>query len=290
MARERTQSDVTRWEVLLPPAPPARHETLVVRAVTGAEELRAVQTPGLQRALTALIAACAHVRGAAHPLGVDAARALSSGERTRVGLAIAAASDGGVLRRTLRCPEPRCRAAVLFEAAIDDLPERPAPPESGTVRCPIPSDRALPVRGYATFRLPDGADQEAVELHSSELREVGPGGGPVLVRLLDRLLVAVQGNDLPGETAIWTEEDRQSAWNAIRGALGGPDTEVEVSCALCGSRFIHRLSPLGWLRSDPRETEARLRVEIARLCERFGWEEEQALWLPRPERRRLLGE
>jgi hypothetical protein len=278
-----------RHEIDLPPAPPARLEPLVVRAVTGMEELRALQTPGLQRALTTLIAACAHVEGADHPLGVDAARALSSGERTRIGLAIAAASDGGVLRRSLRCPEPRCRAAVPFEANLEDLPERPPSPESGTVRCPVPSDRALPVRGYATFRLPDGADQEAVEASSSDSREVGIGGGPVLVRLLDRLLVAVHGNDLPGETAVWSEEDRQSAWNAVRGALGGPDTELEAVCPLCGTRFVQRLSPLGWLRADPKESEARLRAEVTRLQARLGWTEEQALWLPRPERRRLAG-
>jgi len=278
-----------RYEVVLPPAPPARHERLIVRAVTGVEELRALQTPGLQRALTTLVAACAHVEGADHPLGVDAARALSSGERTRVGLAIAAASDGGVLRRSLRCPEPRCRAAVPFEATLDELPERPPPPESGTVRCAVPSDRSLPVRGYATFRLPDGADQEAVEASTSDSREVGIGGGPVLVRLLDRLLVAVQGSALSGETAVWSEEDRQSAWNAVRGALGGPDTELEAVCPLCGTRFVQRLSPLGWLRADPKESETRLRAEVARLCERFDWTEERALWLPRPERRRLGG-
>ena len=280
---------MARHEVVLPPAPPVRPEVLVVRAVTGVEELRALQTPGQQRALTVLIAACAHVQGADHPLGVDAARALSCGERTRVGLAIAVASEGGVVRRILHCPEERCRTSVLFEMTLDDLPERAAPPASGTVRCPVPADRAQAVRGYATFRLPDGGDQEAVEATSSDFREVGLGGGPVLVRLLDRLLVSVSGHDLPGETAVWSEEDRQSAWNAIRGALGGPDTETEVSCPLCGMRFVHRVSPLGWLRADPKESEHRLRDEVARLRARFGWTEEQALWLPRPERRRLLG-
>lgn len=277
---------MSHFEVELPPAPPARCHALLVRAPTGAEELRALQTPGLQRALTGLIAGCAQVPGVDHPLGADAARALSSGERTRVGFAVAIASDGGPLRRTLRCPEECCRAAVPLEVHLDALPERPPPPTSGTIRCPVPADRGQAVRGYATFRLPDGADQEAVEASSADWRETGLTGGPVLVRLLDRLLIGIHGA-LPAETAVWSEEDRQSAWNAIRGALGGPDAEVDVACPVCGTRFVHRLSPLGWLRADLRDAERRVREEVATLRGRFGWSEEQCLWLPRPKRRAL---
>lgn len=277
-------------QIVVPPAPPLRTETLVVRAVNGEEERRVLATPGTQRALTFLIAQCVHARGAGHPLGTDAARALATGERTRLALALACASDG-LFAQQLLCPDPACRAELPLRLRFEDFRERAAPPITGTVRCPIPPDPSQPLRGYATFRLPDGADQEAVEAFSSDSRALGITGGPVLVRLLDRLLIAASRGALPNETSLWSEEDRRSAWSAIRAALGGPDSEIDVTCFTCGGAFLHRLNPLGWIRGgDPRAEEQRLADEVERIGKAYGWSEEQVLWLPRPVRRAYAAE
>ena len=275
-------------QVRVPAAPPSRPEAVFVRAVTGADERQALRTPGVQRALTVLLAQCVHTEGADHPIGIEAARALSSGERTRLAVYLGAVSGGGVLTRFQPCPEPDCRADVALRVTPETLVERPPPPESGTVRCPIPADLAQRMRGFATFRLPDGADQEAMEASTTDSRSRGLYGDPVLVRLLDRLLLRVSKESLPIETALWTEEDRQSAWHAIRAALGGPETDVDVTCPLCGARFIHRLTPLGWLRDDPKRADSRLTADVLLLRKHFDWTEEEVLWLPRPKRERYV--
>jgi len=252
--------------------------------LTGAEEAWVYATPHSQRAITYLLGRCVRYTAAADALGAEGARALSTGERTRLSLVLAAATDGGRYRQPIRCPDPLCATTFLFDRAIAEFSERPAPPASGTVVCPLPAHPGLPLQGTACFRLPDGSDQEAMEALSTTVRLAGVKGDAVLVRFLDRLLVETVG-EVASESAAWRSDDRKAAWQLVRDALGGPETEVDVACPGCGCCFVHRVTPLGWLRSDPKRAAARLDAEVAYISEQLGWTREQVLWLPRPRRR-----
>ncbi|MGK5114711.1 MULTISPECIES: hypothetical protein [unclassified Geodermatophilus] len=259
-----------------------RHRTVALRPLTGhEEELLAGGDGGNPPALvTAVLGRCLTRLGEMAPVPTDVVRRLLVGDRDYLLLQLRQLTFGDEVRATLVCPWEACGEQVAIEFAVSDVPVHgsPLPAPDYTVRLSSEADDA---RSEIRFRLPNGADQEAVAPWAEH------NEAAALTALLRR---CVLGADPPSEDCVAALSPRARAELEAEMERLAPRVErtMTTSCVECGRPFTVPFDLHRFFFGDLRTDADLLYREVHVLAWHYGWSEPDVLALSQARRRTYI--
>lgn len=237
-----------------------------LRPLTGREEEWLTQHAGMASAhlATKLLSAC-FVRLEDVPVNSDIIDKLLVGDRDYLILQLRRMTLGDRFAAVFSCPA--CTRAMDVEFLAQDILIEPR--LQNTAAYTWASDDAQRVVRY---RLPNGADQEAV----ADLR-----AGDAVEALLARCVIDDGGTPLSNEerTAVIAEMDARAPQI---------DLELELNCPECGHSFTTPFDCTSFFFSEIRAQSRHLIREVHYLALHYHWSEAEILNLQRDRRRRYL--
>jgi hypothetical protein len=259
-----------------------RQRTVALRPLTGyEEELLAGGDGGNAPALvTAVLGRCLTRLGEMAPVPAAVVQQLLVGDRDYLLLQLRQLTFGDQVRATLVCPWDSCGEQVAIEFAVSDVPVHgsPEPAPSYTVRLsPEADDAGSEIR----FRLPNGADQEAVAPWAEE------NEAAAVTALLRR---CVLGSDPPSEDCVGALSPRARAEIEAEMERLAPRVErtMTTTCVECGRPFVVPFDLSRFFFGDLRTDADLLYREVHVLAWHYGWSEPDALALSQPRRRTYI--
>ena len=245
-----------------------------LRGLTGADELLLDEAAGELPAAraTRLLATVTTRIGDIAPVTVDLVRGLTVGDRERLLLGCAMATFGAELDVVARCPHDDCCELAELSVSLAELLEP-------LRTCARPREHRLEVTAGGRvrelrFRLPTGADQEAVA------EEALTDPTSAAASLLGRCLIAPC--DGPGAA-----DDAAAVGEAITTLDPAFEWAAEAECPACGRPVRTLLDGMALLSSGA-SPSGRLYGEIDRVARAYHWSEAAILALPVSRRRRYL--
>jgi hypothetical protein len=239
-----------------------------LRPLTGHEEDWLASHPEAPSALavTRLLGACL-VRVADQPGGVDLARRLLVGDRDYLMLHLRRLTLGDTFVAVFGCPV--CRAQMDVELPIGAIPvEHRVPASSFTLTLDGGGGLARTVR----FRLPTGADQEAVLTFRDE---------HAVAALFNRCLLDDGGVPL-------SERERDTVIDAMDRLAPQVDLELDLVCPECQHAFLAPFDTTAFFFREMRAGGGVLLREVHYLALYYHWSEDVILRLSRTRRRAYL--
>lgn len=254
-----------------------RHRDAVIRPLTGHEEemLASASAPSAVL-VTRVLARCTLKVGS-----LDATerliRDLPVGDRQALLLAVRQATFGPRVAAVVVCPWRDCAQRMDIDFAIPDIPVVEADELSVEHRVVVggqtPDDPAAPGR-EVRFRLPTGADQEAI----GELALADP------LAAMDALLQRCVLEDSAG----MAPREKADVEQAMRDATFGPQLSLDAMCAECGRAFTLAFDIQDFFFGEVVATPDLLLREVHHLALHYHWAERDILGMPRDRRQRYL--
>lgn len=240
-----------------------------LRPLTGYEEdwlARHPRTPSAQ-VVTHVLSACL-IRIEDTTLSRDVVRHLLVGDRDYLMLQLRRLTLGDEFQAVLVCPA--CHAKIDVTLPAGDIPVEPRPQVAAwyTLALPTPEHPGRTVR----FRLPTGADQEAV---------VGMELPPAVDTLLHRCIL-----DDPGVPL--SSAERKVVVDAMDQLAPQIEVELDLTCPECAHAFLAPFDPTTFFFQEMRIHADQLLRETHLLAFYYHWNEAEILSLRRDRRRAYL--
>jgi hypothetical protein len=250
------------------------HGDVELSPLTGADEVYlrgfASQTPSA-RIITGLLARCVKRLGSAPTMSEEIARNMLVGDREYLVVRLFEQSCATAINTQLQCPGEDCRAIMDVTLPLCEMKPDPKPVSRGYHELNLRSDPSRTI----TFRLPTGADQEALSSIEDEARAAAV--------LLARC-TGLDQDELDRLGAAACEEIEA----AMEQLAPEADIEIEANCPECGRLFSGRASwPLHCL-ADVASQAARVEQDVHVLAWHYHWSEADILFLTRAKRRRYI--
>lgn len=237
-----------------------------LRPLTGREEEWVTQHAGAASVhlATKLLSAC-FVRLENQPVNSEMIDKLLAGDRDYLILQLRRLTLGDRFAAVFSCPA--CRRAMDVEFLAQDIAIEPRP-QSAAVYTWTSEDAQRVVR----YRLPNGADQEAVA-------DLSPGDA--VETLLARCVIDDGGTPLSvaERAAVIAEMDAHAPQI---------DLELELNCPECEHSFTTPFDCTSFFFSEIRAQSRHLLREVHYLALHYHWSEAEILNLQRDRRRRYL--
>lgn len=264
-----------------------RHRRAVIVPLSGREEelLGAAHGPSAQL-VTAVLARCVRQIGEV-PGGEDVVRSLSVGDRQTLLLRLREATFGPLVAGVATCAWEGCGARMDLDFRTTDVPIR-RPATDAAVHEVVLTAAAAPDlddgERRVRFRLPDGADQEAV----SDLLETNPA--TAWRTLLGRCLVAIGSDEDPGAGGAASLTPRACAEieQAMAAQAYGPELSLEATCPECGRAMVLPFDIRDFFFGELRTAPEQLTREVHYLAYHYSWSEAEILDMTRDRRQRYI--
>ena len=242
-----------------------------IRPLTGREEEWLASHPLIPsaHAVTRLLTDCAIRLGDQPPSGELVGRLLV-GDRDYLILQLRRLTLGDRFEAVLGCPACAGKLDVSFQAS--DIEVEPRPQTASSFRCELPAGDGYAAR-TVRFRLPNGADQEAVLGMAPEL---------AVEALLDRCLLD------DGGRAILADE-RTVVSDAMEAAAPQVDLQLDLTCPECGHGFTAPFDINSFFLDEMKVNGKQILREVHLLAFYYHWSEPEILSLNRERRRAYLG-
>lgn len=198
----------------------------------------------------------------------DLARRLLVGDRDFLMLQLRRITLGDRIGAVFVCPS--CQAKMDVDLAIADVPVECRPGIAATHQIELAGAEGSP--RSVRFRLPTGADQEAV---------LGLDPEAAVEELLRRCLLDNGGADL-------NDEERTGIANAMGERAPGLDLELDLTCPECGEAFLVPFDTSAFFLDEMRMRGDQLLREVHALAFHYHWSESEILGLARARRRAYL--
>jgi hypothetical protein len=255
------------------------HRKVELAQLTGREEELFAHAGGDGAALvTSLLSRCLRQVGGISPVPPEVVAGMLVADRIFVLLRLRAAWFGEHVRADVICPWPDCGERVSLTFALSDVPiVRSADPQ------PVYT-RDVAGAGAVTFRLPTGADQQALAgVVEDETR--------ALTVLLSRCVLRLNGRESPRQDVVagLPAAVRAGIGQAIHDAAPRVDQSMEIRCAECGRSFPAPFDVRRLLFGELRAGAEALRREVHYLAFHYHWSEREILGLTRDRRRDYIG-
>lgn len=265
----------------------AWYREAVITPLTGREEeLLAAATGTPAQLVTAVIARCVERIG---PVTVteQVARELTVGDRQTLLLRLREATFGPQVTGVVTCPWRGCGARMDLDFRTTNVPVRTRG-DGGPVHELLMSEAAVNEGAEAgrrvRFRLPTGADQEAV----GELARTDPAAA--WSALLDLCVVAIDDGCPPPATWVSALSPlaRQEIEQAMAAVAYGPDLSFKATCPECERMFTLPFDIQDFFFGELRATPELLLREVHYLAYHYHWSEDAILAMPRDRRQRYI--
>jgi hypothetical protein len=241
-----------------------------LRALTGQEEDWLASHPSVPNAVAVsyLLSHCVMRLGGMEPAG-EMVRKLLVGDRDYLMLQLRRLTLGERFDAVLQCPECSSKMDVTFQAG--DIEIEPRPQRSHSYLLDLPEDSAGPSR-TVRFRLPTGADQEAV-------LNVPPE--KAVEALLSRCLLDDGGRPL-------APQEQFALSGAMEQEAPQVDLELDLNCPECAHAFTAPLDLNSFFFDEMRVRSSQMLREVHMLALYYHWSEAEILALGRERRRAYL--
>lgn len=261
--------------------------------LTGREEELLAQARRTESAslVTAVLARCVRRVGDIAPLTPDVAAGLLVADRHYLLLKLRQATFGDLVRADIFCPWRDCGRRVTVTFTIDDLPVTEPParapcfamhlsPAAGGLHGASPSSGVREI----VFRLPNGADQEAV----APLLAVNEA--QALARLLARCILRIDASEPPGEEklAALSPLARSEIEAEMERVAPKVECELETACAECGRSFVAPFDIQRFFFGELRTDADLLYREVHYLAYHYHWSEREIMEMTRDKRRKYI--
>jgi hypothetical protein len=246
-----------------------RLESAVLRPLTGRDEewLAAHPTTPSAIAVTRILTSCLVRIGDSKPTEKLVQRLLV-GDRDFLILQLRRITLGNEFQVVFPCSKCGNKMDVLFGADAVPVTVRPQ------TRAEYSIQLGLGGKGSAVrFRLPCGADQEAVVRLEPE-RAVD--------LLLDRCILGNDGGSL-------SSAEREAVGEAMEELAPQVDLDLDLACPDCGSRSLAPFDTTTFFLNEMRISSGQLLREIHSLAFYYHWSQAEILGLRRDRRRTYLG-
>jgi hypothetical protein len=247
-----------------------RLESVELRPLTGRDEewLAAHPTAPSAIAVTRVLTSCLVRVGDAKPTE-KLVRRLLVGDRDFLILQLRRMTLGDEFRVVFPCSACGNKMDVLFGADAVPVTARPQTSAEYSIQLGLSSDSGPAVR----FRLPCGADQEAVvRLEPEQAADM----------LLDRCVLGSGGKS-------FSSADREAIADAMEELAPQVDLELDLTCPDCGSQFLAPFDTTAFFFNEMRISSGQLLREIHSLAFYYHWSQAEILGLRRDRRRTYLG-
>jgi hypothetical protein len=255
-----------------------------LRPVSGADEAYLADLPPGPPAAqtTALLARCLDRLGTRESVTPADVRALTVGDREALLLQLRRLTYGDRLACVLTCPGEECGEKMDLDLTIGDL----LLPPYGWIGQSHESTLADDEGGgtyRVRFRLPTGADQEAV----ATLAQADPEAAVkvVLQRCVEQVL-GDDGREVPVDAMSATVVAGLSAAMAERDPQA--ETILELTCPACETGFTAPFDAADYLHRELRDHGRTVYREVHQLALAYHWSETDILAMARQRRRLYL--
>lgn len=254
------------------------------------EELLAdLEAPASAALVTTVLSRCTRRIGSLSPVGEDLARGLLVADRQFLLLKLHQVSFGSRVQATVSCPWPDCGERADLDFSIDDVPVRGAHHPGPLHRMELSAEAALvdehgQVHREVVFRLPDGADQEAI----SPL--LARDEAAALTALLGRCVQRIGAVDTPDEGSLLRLPalGRAEIERAMEAAAPKLELTMDLRCPECGRPFSMPLELQDFFFGELHTSRDLLYREVHYLAFHYHWSEREILDLPRDKRRAYI--
>jgi hypothetical protein len=248
-----------------------RIDEVELRPLTGREEEWLASNPSVPNAVAVshLLTRCV-VRLGGMPPASELIGKLLVGDRQFLILQLRRLTLGGRFDAVMRCPACPGQMDVSFETGNIPIDSRPQSASSYSLELPE-EDRGL--AREIRFRLPNGADQDAI---------VGIPIENAVEKLLTRCLLEDGGRPL-------SPAERQAVNDAMENLAPQVDLQLDLTCPECGNAFTSPFDTSGFFFDEMRRGARQLLREVHTLAFYYHWSESEILSLRRDRRRAYLG-
>lgn len=246
------------------------HREVELAPLSGADEDVLARLPAstpVASVVTAILACCMKRVGTLEPASPDLARDLLVGDRDYLVLKLRELTLGANVWVTLRCPLDGCGKPMDLKLDLRELPIESRPVTS----------RFFAFEPEVEFRLPTGADQEAVAAQFWSDPELART--TLLRRCLSTRGASVES--LAPNLASSIEARMQTLAPSL-------DVELEAVCPECAGTFTSELDLVPWLLSELRDAWRKLEQEVHLIAWHYHWSEREILSLSCQRRRRYI--
>jgi len=262
----------------------AAHTEVLLAPLTGEDEFHAAAGASACRAevATRLLSRCVRSPGTHTPVGRAFVSELAVGQRDFLLLKLRELSFGPRVDCVLRCPDEGCGKPM--DLSLDtrelDIPGHGAAGRYFTA----PLDEGAPDSPTVEFRLPNGADQEA--LAGLFARSPERAVDALLARCLRR--VGERAGVDEAEVARLSPAAREQI-DALMSRLAPPvECEIEARCVECGTQFETDFDVVGHFLRELAAGFRSLEREVHFLAWHYHWSERDILSMARGRRRRYV--
>ena len=269
------------------------HRQVKLAQLSGHEEefLAAYAASGNAALVTYLLGCCLLNIGEIRPVSEDIARSLLIADRQYLLLKLYEITFGPHVQATITCPRLACGERFDLDFMIDDVPIRPLQDKGPCYHMQLSQEAAFDDEGHEyqreiVFRLPNGADQEAIE-------PVLFGGGSeaqAAILLLARCIQATSPAAEPGVEYVGrlSPQARQEIEKQMEEMAPQVDLMMEGSCPECSLPFAIPLDIAGLLLRRLQTSLDTLYRETHYLAYHYHWSEQEIMAMSRPKRRHYI--
>jgi hypothetical protein len=263
------------------------HRAVELAPLSGREEelLATTRNGAAATLVTEVLCRCVSRIGAVHPVTADIARGLLVADRQFLLLRIRELTFGDRCTGTLACPWPGCAAKVDIDFSTRDIPVRGCATIAASYRVELSEEAAVTsedgaVHRALTFRLPTGADQEAVG------PVVAADPARALTLLLERCVLGSDAADCAATELVqrMSPRARRELEAALEAHAPALDLDMALTCPECGRAFTTPLDLTDFFFGELRTSRDLLYRQVHYIAYHYHWSEHEIMALPREKR------
>jgi hypothetical protein len=221
--------------------------------------------------VTGLLGRCIRRLGSLRAMSEEVAREMLVGDREYVVMKIRQITWGRTVNAVLRCPSKECNKPMDVMVSLHEMAAEPRPVKSRYFRKRLRSIPSTTIK----FRLPTGADQEALTGFTDE--------GRAVTTLLARCTGLAES-----EVEVLPEAARREIEEHMEKLAPQADFELETTCPECGRLFLGQAGWPAHCLSEMVSQSAILEHDIHFLAWHYHWSESDVLTMTRTKRRRYV--
>jgi hypothetical protein len=262
------------------------HREFELSCLTGREEelLAEARRPQTATLVTEVLSRCLLRLGGISPVPPEVVRELQVADRQYLLLRVRQATFGDLVRANLFCPWPDCGERVSLDFSIDAVPVEEARDRAPAYTMTLSAAAAGGEPTEVAFRLPNGADQEAlagrVEANEAE----------ALTLLLARCVRRIGADEPPGvdRMAALSAPARREIEDRMYQLAARVEQAMEATCARCGRAFVAPLDIHRFVLGELRTDRDLLYREVHYLAYHYHWSEHEIMAMTRDKRRTYI--
>ncbi|NTU84767.1 MAG: hypothetical protein HGA45_36285 [Chloroflexales bacterium] len=260
-------------------------------ALSGREEELLSDQGGASSAalVSTLLSRCVRRLGDQAPVSEAMARQLLVADRQYLLLKLRELSFGAEVRSSFTCPWPGCGERIDVTFPLAAIPVTPSQDKGPAYVLQLSEGAALDdgaggLHREVAFRLPNGADQEALA------HLVGRNEARALSLLLQRCLMRVGPFEAPGPGLVEALSPlaRMEIERAMEQAAPRINLTMESTCPVCGHDYALPFDLQGFFFGELRINQELLYRETHYLAYHYHWSEHEIMSFTRAKRRRFI--